>query len=150
MWADRYSIVSVLAQALRGQQGWKPVWRKPSPKASSMMSSSSAAAGTGCRRPTTSPSQFGITNVAVLEKGYLGSGNVGRNTTAVRSNYLLPQNHALYEHSMKMWENLEQDINYNAMVSQRGVLNLFHTTGQRDASPGAAMPCGCTASMPSC
>jgi glycine/D-amino acid oxidase-like deaminating enzyme len=69
----------------------------------------------------------------VLEKGYLGSGNVGRNTTIIRSNYLLPGNIPLYEHSMKLWEGLEQDINYNAMVSQRGVLNLYHSDGQRDA-----------------
>ena len=72
-------------------------------------------------------SQHGITNVAVLEKGWLGSGNVGRNTTAVRSNYLLPENHRFYEHSMKLWENLSHELNYNVMFSQRGVLNLGHT-----------------------
>jgi sarcosine oxidase subunit beta len=77
--------------------------------------------------------EHGITNVAVIEKGYLGSGNVGRNTTIVRSNYLLPGNVPFYEWSMKLWEGLEQDINYNAMVSQRGVLNLFHSDPQRDA-----------------
>jgi sarcosine oxidase subunit beta len=75
----------------------------------------------------------GITNVAVIEKGYVGSGNVGRNTTIVRSNYLLPGNTPFYEWSLKLWEGLEQDINYNAMVSQRGVLNLCHTDAQRDA-----------------
>jgi heterotetrameric sarcosine oxidase beta subunit len=75
----------------------------------------------------------GITDVAVLEKGHIGSGNVGRNTTIIRSNYLLPPNTAFYEHSMKLWEGLEQDLNYNAMVSQRGVLNLFHSDAQRDA-----------------
>ncbi|MEO1610800.1 MAG: sarcosine oxidase subunit beta family protein, partial [Pseudomonadota bacterium] len=75
----------------------------------------------------------GITNVAVVEKGYLGSGNIGRNTTIIRSNYLLPGNEPFYEHSLKLWEGLEQDINYNAMVSQRGVLNLCHSDPQRDA-----------------
>ena len=75
----------------------------------------------------------GITNVAVMEKGYLGSGNVGRNTTIIRSNYLLSGNIRFYEHAMKLWEGLEQDLNYNAMVSQRGVLNLCHSDAQRDA-----------------
>ena len=69
----------------------------------------------------------------MLEKSYIGSGNVGRNTTIIRSNYLLPGNTPFYEWSLKLWEGLEQDINYNAMVSQRGVLNLFHSDGQRDA-----------------
>src|SRR4030095_11609523 len=78
-------------------------------------------------------SQHGITNVAVIEKGYIGSGNVGRNTTIIRSNYLLPGNTPFYEWSMKLWEGLERDLNYNAMVSQRGVLNLYHSEAQRDA-----------------
>ena len=78
-------------------------------------------------------SQHGLSNIAVLEKGHIGSGNVGRNTTIIRSNYLLPGNTPFYEFSMKLWEGLEQDINYNAMVSQRGVLNLYHSDGQRDA-----------------
>jgi sarcosine oxidase subunit beta len=71
--------------------------------------------------------------VAVLEKSTIGSGNAGRNTTIIRSNYLLPGNEAFYELSMKLWEGLEQDLNYNAMVSQRGVLNLYHSDAQRDA-----------------
>jgi len=75
----------------------------------------------------------GLTNVAVLEKGWLGSGNVGRNTTVIRSNYLLPGNIPFYEFSLNLWEGLEQEINYNAMVSQRGVLNLFHSDTQRDS-----------------
>jgi len=77
--------------------------------------------------------EHGITRVAVLEKGWIGGGNVGRNTTIIRSNYLLPGNIPFYEWSMKLWEGLEQDLNYNAMVSQRGVLNLFHSDAQRDA-----------------
>ena len=86
-------------------------------------------------------SQHGITNVAVLERGWLGGGNVGRNTTIIRSNYMLPGNAPFYEWSMKLWEGLEQDINYNAMVSQRGVLNLYHSDAQRDgyARRGNAM-----------
>ena len=68
----------------------------------------------------------------MLEKGYLGSGTIGRNSTIIRSNYLLDGNEPFYEMSLKLWEGLEQDVNYNAMVSQRGVLNLYHTDGQRD------------------
>ena len=66
-------------------------------------------------------------------KGYLGGGNVGRNTTIIRSNYLLDGNEPFYEFSLKLWEGLEQDFNYNAMVSQRGIMNLIHTDAQRDA-----------------
>lgn len=69
----------------------------------------------------------------MLEKGLLGSGNIGRNTTIIRSNYMLPANEPFYEFSMKLWEDMEQEFNFNAMVSQRGVLNLFHSDGQRDA-----------------
>ncbi len=75
----------------------------------------------------------GIANVAVLEKGWLGGGNTGRNTTIVRSNYMLPANAHLYEHSMKLWEGLSQDLNFNVMFSQRGVLNLYHSKAQADA-----------------
>jgi heterotetrameric sarcosine oxidase beta subunit len=83
----------------------------------------------------------GITNVAVLERGWIGSGNAGRNTTIVRSNYLLAGNNPFYEWSLKLWEGLEQELNYNAMVSQRGVLNLYHSDAQRDvyARRGNAM-----------
>lgn len=76
---------------------------------------------------------FGKRRIAVLEKGYLGSGNIGRNTTIIRSNYLLPGNEPFYEFSMKLWEGLEQEFNFNAMVSQRGIINLLHTDAQRDA-----------------
>ena len=76
--------------------------------------------------------EHNINNVAVVEKGWIGSGNVGRNTTIFRSNYLLPPNTHFYEKSLKLWESLEQDFNFNAMVSQRGVVNLFHSDPQRD------------------
>ncbi len=77
--------------------------------------------------------EHGINRVAVLEKGWIGSGNAGRNTTIIRSNYLLPGNEQFYEHSLRLWKGLEQDLNYNTMVSQRGVLNLLHSDAQRDA-----------------
>jgi heterotetrameric sarcosine oxidase beta subunit len=76
----------------------------------------------------------GLTNVAVLERGYLGNGNIGRNTTIVRSNYLCPENIRFYEHSLKLWEGLSRDLNYNVMLSQRGALHVFHTPAQRDAA----------------
>jgi len=75
----------------------------------------------------------GIRNVAVLEKGHIGSGNIGRNTTIVRANYLLPGNSEFYSHSLKLWEGLETDLNYNVMMSQRGLIMLCHSDGQRDA-----------------
>jgi sarcosine oxidase subunit beta len=75
----------------------------------------------------------GVKKVAVLERGWIGGGNAGRNTTIIRSNYGLDGNTPFYEWSMKLWEGLEQDLNYNAMISQRGVLNLYHSDGQRDA-----------------
>ena len=77
--------------------------------------------------------EHGLSNVAVLEKGWIGSGNAGRNTTIIRSNYLLTPNIQFYEWSMKLWEGLERDLNYNVMVSQRGVVNLYHSDAQRDA-----------------
>jgi len=127
-----YSILSVLGDALRGHKGMTPVWRDAAPK-TAYDAVVVGGGGHGLATAYYLASQHGMTNVAVLEKGWIGSGNVGRNTTIVRSNYLLPGNIPFYEHSMKLWEGLEQDINYNAMVSQRGVLNLFHSDGQRDA-----------------
>lgn len=129
---DRYSIFSVLAEALRGQTGWKPAWRQASPK-SSYDIVIIGGGGHGLATAFYLAKRYGRANVAVVEKGWIGSGNVGRNTTIVRSNYLLPGNIPFYETSMKLWEGLEQEINYNAMVSQRGVLNLYHSDAQRDA-----------------
>ncbi|MDG4903113.1 MULTISPECIES: sarcosine oxidase subunit beta [unclassified Mesorhizobium] len=135
-----YSAFSLLKNALNGNQDWKPAWRKPDPKASYDVIVIGGG-GHGLSTAYYLAKEHGITNVAVLEKGWLGSGNVGRNTTAVRSNYLLPQNTRFYEHSMKLWENLSHDLNYNVMFSQRGCLNLAHTPAQLDgyARRGNAM-----------
>ncbi|WP_425406633.1 sarcosine oxidase subunit beta family protein [Hwanghaeella sp.] len=128
----RYSGLRVLWEGLTGNKGWQPAWREPEPKQSYDVIIIGGG-GHGLSTAYYLSNKFGITNVAVLEKGWLGSGNIGRNTTIIRSNYLLPGNEPFYELSMKLWEGLEQDFNYNAMVSQRGVLNLCHSDAQRDA-----------------
>ena len=128
----RFSAFSIFREALRGNRGWTPQWRDPEPKPHYDVIIVGGG-GHGLATAYYLAKEFGITNVAVLEKSWLGSGNIGRNTTIIRSNYLLDGNEPFYEMSMKLWEGLEQDFNYNAMVSQRGVLNLCHTDGQRDA-----------------
>ncbi len=128
----RYSLAVLLKNALSGHAHWSPAWRDPEPKAA-YDTIIVGGGGHGLATAYYLAKEHGITDVAVLEKSYIGSGNVGRNTTIIRSNYLLPGNTAFYEWSLKLWEGLEQDLNFNAMVSQRGVLNLCHSDGQRDA-----------------
>ncbi|RDD61575.1 sarcosine oxidase subunit beta family protein [Ferruginivarius sediminum] len=128
----RYSLFNLIGQTMRGHRGWPRAWRDPDPKAGYDVVIVGAG-GHGLATAYYLAKEHGITNVAVLEKGYLGGGNVGRNTTIVRSNYELPGNEPFYEHSLKLWEGLSQDINYNVMFSQRGVLNLAHSDGQVDA-----------------
>lgn len=128
----RYSGLQVLWQGLTGNRGWGPAWRDPDPK-SEYDIVIIGGGGHGLATAYYLAAQHGLTNVAVLEKGYLGGGNVGRNTTIVRANYGLPGNSEFYSHSLKLWEGLEQELNYNVMHSQRGIINLFHSDGQRDA-----------------
>ena len=128
----RYSFVNLLKQAFNGHQGWTPVWREPEPKKRYSVIIIGGG-GHGLATAYYLAKEHGITDVAVLEKGYLGSGNIGRNTTIIRSNYMLPANTHFYEKSLRLYEGLEQDFNFNAMISQRGVINLYHSDPQRDA-----------------
>jgi methylglutamate dehydrogenase subunit A len=128
----RYSFLSLLWQALQGHRGWQPVWRDAELKDAYDVVIVGGG-GHGLATAFYLAKEHGLGNVAVLEKGWLGSGNVGRNTTIIRSNYLLAGNIPFYEWSMKLWEGLEGELNYNAMVSQRGVINLYHSDAQRDA-----------------
>jgi len=128
----RFSGLRVLAEGLRGQRGWTPHWHDRSPDAQ-YDAIVIGGGGHGLATAYHLAKEHGLTRVAVLEKGHLGGGNIGRNTTIVRANYFLPGNSEFYSRSLKMWERMETELNYNVMHSQRGLINLFHSDGQRDA-----------------
>ena len=124
----RYSIFALLRNALSRHQDWPRLWRSPAPKPHYRVVIVGAG-GHGLATAYYLAKEHGITDVAVLEKGWLGGGNTGRNTTIIRSNYLWDESAALYEHSLKLWEGLSAELNFNLMLSQRGVMNLAHTLG---------------------
>jgi len=125
----RYSAWSLARNALGRHRGWPPAWRAPDPRREYDVVIVGGG-GHGLATAYYLAKEHGITDVAVLEKGWIGGGNTGRNTTIVRSNYFLKPNADLYEFSLKLWEGLSTELNYNVMFSQRGVLNLAHSESQ--------------------
>ena len=124
--SKKYSLFSLIRNAFSYHENWPRAWRSPDPKPS-YDAIIVGAGGHGLATAYYLAKEHGIRNVAVVEKGWLGGGNTGRNTTIVRSNYLWDEAAHLYEKSMQLWENLSQELNYNVMFSQRGVLNLGHS-----------------------
>ncbi|MEM7731987.1 MAG: sarcosine oxidase subunit beta family protein [Pseudomonadota bacterium] len=128
-----FSGFRILKEGLTGNKGWGAHWKNAAPKEAYDMVIIGGG-GHGLSTAYYLAKTHGVQNIAVLEKSYLGGGNVGRNTTIVRANYMMPGNSEFYSHSLKLWEGLEQDLNYNVMLSQRGQIVLFHSDGQRDAA----------------
>ena len=129
----RFNAWNVFKNGLIGQTGWDRQWRDPEAKKEYDV----IVIGAGLHGLATAyylAKNHNITNVAVLEKGWLGGGTAGRNTTIIRSNYMMPGNHQYYEQSLKLWENLSHELNYNVMFSQRAHISLFHSPAARDAA----------------
>jgi sarcosine oxidase subunit beta len=122
----KYSALNLLRNALRNNRHWDQAWRSPEPQRKYDVIIVGGG-GHGLATAYYLAKEHGVRNIAVLEKGWIGGGNTGRNTTIVRSNYLWTEASLLYEKSLKLWEGLSQDLNYNVMFSQRGVYNLGHS-----------------------
>ena len=121
----KYSIFSIAKNALKGHKDWPKMWRSPEPREFYDVIIIGGG-GHGLGTAYYLAKEHGLKNIAVIEKGWLGGGNTGRYTTIIRSNYLWDDSAHLYEHSLKLWENLSTELNYNVMFSQRGVMNLAH------------------------
>ena len=123
---QKYSIFSIIKNSFSHHQNWQKAWRNPEPKKNYDVIIVGAG-GHGLASAFYLASIHGIKNIAVIEKGWLGGGNTGRNTTIIRSNYLWDESATIYEHSLKLWENLSNELNFNVMFSQRGVLTIAHS-----------------------
>ena len=123
--SQRYSLFSLISNAFSHHEKWEQAWRQPEPKAAYDVIIVGGG-GHGLATAYYLDKEHGIRDVAVIERGWIGGGNTGRNTTIVRSNYLWDQSALLYEHALKLWESLSQELNYNVMFSPRGVMNLAH------------------------
>ncbi|MGH6923047.1 MAG: sarcosine oxidase subunit beta family protein, partial [Propylenella sp.] len=126
---QRYSLFSLIREGLRGHTGWVPAWRFPEPK-QTYDAVIIGGGGHGLATAYYLAKEHGLTDIAVIEKGWIGSGNSGRNTTIIRSNYLYDESAAIYDHALKLWRNLGQELDFNIMMSHRGVLNLAHDVGE--------------------
>ena len=124
-----YSAFNLFRQGLSGHQDWQPAWRFPEPKPA-YDAVIIGGGGHGLATAYYLAKLHGTTNIAVVEKGWIGGGNSGRNTTIIRSNYLEDASAAIYEHALKLWEDLGRELNYNIMMSHRGVINLAHDEGE--------------------
>src|SRR5215469_866403 len=123
---QRYSWATLARHAFGRYRGWQPLWRKPAPRPRYRIVIVGGG-GHGLAAAYYLATEHDVSDVAVLEKGPIGLGNTGRNTTIIRSNYLWDESARIYEHSLKLWEGLSAELNFNLMLSQRGVLNLAHT-----------------------
>jgi len=130
---QRFSALSLLKRGFSGQRGWTPQWRRPEPK-KGYDAIIVGGGGHGLGAAYYLAREHGLTNIAVVEKGWIGGGNTGRNTTIIRSNYLFDESAALYDHALKMWETLSEELNYNVMFSPRGVMMLAHTVHDEQVS----------------
>ena len=122
---NKYSIFSLIKNAFSGHENWQRAWRDPVPK-KEYDAIIIGGGGHGLATAYYLAKKHNINNIAVVEKGWIGGGNTGRNTTIIRSNYLWDASAGLYDHALKIWEGLSQELNYNVMFSQRGVMNLAH------------------------
>ena len=126
-----YSLFSLIKEGFANQKGWQPAWRSPEPK-SRYDAIIIGGGGHGLATAYYLAKYHGVTNVAIVEKGWLGGGNTGRNTTTIRSNYFYPESADLYDYSMKLYEGLSKELNYNIMFSQHGVLTMVHSRGEME------------------